>query len=118
VVGAANTAVRDEDLVRQTLQQYRSAYERLDARSAQAVWPRVDGEALQRAFEGLQSQRLTFDDCQVQVRGAVGSAVCRGSARYVTKLGNRDPRIEPRIWRFGLRKTGDEWLIDTARADR
>ncbi|HUR34918.1 MAG TPA: hypothetical protein VM032_14045, partial [Vicinamibacterales bacterium] len=33
---------RDEDLVRQTLQRYRAAYDSLDARSAQAVWPAVD----------------------------------------------------------------------------
>jgi hypothetical protein len=109
---------RDEDLVRRTLQQYRAAYESLDARSAQAVWPRVDEPALQRAFDGLQSQRLIFDDCQVQVRGNVGSAQCRGSARYVTKIGSRDPRVEPRVWTFGLRKSGDEWQIETARAER
>jgi len=109
---------RDEDLVRGTLQQYRSAYENLDARSAQAVWPRVDGVALQRAFDGLQSQRLTFDDCQVQVRGTIGSAVCHGSARYVPKVGSREPRVEPRVWTFGLRKSGEDWQIDTARAER
>jgi tetratricopeptide (TPR) repeat protein len=109
---------RDEDLVRRALQQYRSAYENLDARSAQAVWPRVDEIALQRAFDGLASQRLTFDDCQVQVSGTFGSAQCRGSARYVPKVGSREPRVEPRVWTFGLRKTGDEWQIETARAER
>jgi hypothetical protein len=109
---------RDEDLVRGVLQQYRLAYEHLDARSAQAVWPRVDGTALQRAFEELASQRLTFDACDVQVRSSTGTAVCRGSARYVPKVGSREPRVEPRVWTFALRKVGEDWRIDTARAEQ
>lgn len=109
---------RDDDLVREALQQYRLAYDQLDVRSAQAVWPSVDSAALQRAFDGLESQRLTFDDCQVQVRGASGEVVCRGSARYVPKIGSREPRVEPRIWRFGMRKSGNSWQIATARAER
>lgn len=110
--------VPDEERVRRTLQQYQRAYEALDAQSAQAVWPRVDGVALQRAFDGLSSQRLMFDNCQVQVRGTFGSAVCHGTTRYVPKVGSREPRVEPRTWTFALRKAGDEWQIDSARAER
>ena len=111
-------APRDEDLVRRTLQQYRAAYQSLDARSAQAVWPRVDEAALQRAFSGLESQRLTFDDCDVQVRGTTGLATCRGTMLYVPKVGSRDPRREPRVWTFDLRKVGENWQIDNARTAR
>jgi hypothetical protein len=120
LVAAAATVpvVRDEDLVRETLQVYRRAYESLDAQSARAVWPRVDGAALQRAFDGLESQRLMFDSCQVQVRGSSGSAICRGTTRYVPKVGSRDPRVEPRTWTFALHKSGDDWQIDSARAER
>ena len=115
---AAIPTVPEEERVRHTLQLYQHAYETLDALSAQAVWPRVDGVALQRAFDGLASQRLTFDSCQVQVRGTVGSAVCHGTARYVPKVGSREPRVEPRTWTFALRKAGEEWQIDSARAER
>lgn len=119
IVSAAIVAPRaDEELVRSTLQQYRAAYESLDAHSAQAIWPSVDEAALSRAFSGLQSQRLMFDDCQVQVRGAVGHATCRGTAVYVPRVGSRDPRREPRVWTFDLRKIGENWQIDTARAER
>ena len=109
---------RDEELVRQVLQRYQLAYDGLDARSARAVWPGVDEAALQRAFDGLQSQDLTFSDCRVDVRGNAGTAVCRGSTRYVTKIGSRDPRVESRVWNFRLRKAADEWLIESARAER
>jgi hypothetical protein len=108
----------DENLVKQTLQRYRHAYEGLDAQSAHAVWPAVNQAALARAFDGLASQAITFDQCDVQVRGAVASATCRGTARYVPKIGNRDPRVEPRVWNFGLKKDGGEWKIDSARAGR
>jgi tetratricopeptide (TPR) repeat protein len=105
-------------LVRQTLQRYRVAYDGLDAQSAQAVYPAVNQAALARAFDGLESQTLTFDACDVQLRGDAAIATCRGSARYVPKIGSREPRIEPRTWNFTLRKAGTEWKIDSARAER
>lgn len=117
-VAAAVESVDDRALVRQTLQRYRSAYEGLDAGSAQAVWPAVNQAALARAFDGLESQTLTFDACDVRVRGDAATATCRGSARYVPKIGSREPRVEPRVWNFTLHKDLDDWKIDSARAER
>jgi hypothetical protein len=108
----------DNLLVTQALQRYRTAYEGLDARSAHAVWPAVNQAALARAFDGLESQSLTFDACDVRVRGESAIATCQGSAQYVPKIGNRQPRTEPRIWNFSLRKAGADWKIDSARAER
>ncbi len=108
----------DELQVKQVLQRYRVAYEGLDAESAQAVWPAVNQVALARAFDGLESQRLTFDACNVDLQGNHAVATCHGTARYVPKIGSRQPRIEPRIWSFALRKIGAEWKIDNARAER
>ncbi|MFN7917752.1 MAG: hypothetical protein U0Q55_20565 [Vicinamibacterales bacterium] len=110
--------VRDDELARRALQQYRRGYDALDARAVQQVWPAVDTSALQRAFDGLQSQRLTFEDCQIDLRGAAATAVCRGTARYVPKVGSRDPREDARVWTFNLRKNADAWVIASARADR
>jgi tetratricopeptide (TPR) repeat protein len=117
-VSASVPAVDEAALVRQALQRYRTAYEGLDAGSAQAVWPAVDQGALARAFEGLESQTLRFDACDVQLQNEIASATCRGSASYVPKVGSREPRTEPRVWRFSLRKNGGEWQIDTARVER
>lgn len=108
----------DQMLVRQVLQRYRKAYEGLDARSAQAVWPAVNEAALARAFDGLESQSLTFDGCDVRLRGEAASATCHGSARYVPKIGSREPRVEPRVWNFTLRKAEGDWKIDSARTER
>ena len=111
-------AVDEAALVRQTLQRYRVAYDGLDAGSARAVWPAVDQDALARAFQGLESQTLTFDACDVQLQSGSANATCRGSASYVPKVGNRERRTEPRVWTFALRKTGGEWKIATARVER
>jgi hypothetical protein len=115
---SAVSVVTDDALIRQALQRYRSAYERLDAQSALAVYPAVNERALARAFDDLESQHLTFDSCEVQVHGESAAAACRGTTRYVTKVGSRDPRTESRVWNFTLRKDGTGWKIDTARAER
>jgi hypothetical protein len=36
----------------------------------------------------------------------------------VTKIGSREPRIEPLVWNFTLRKLGSDWTIENARAAR
>jgi hypothetical protein len=105
----------DQLLVNQTLQRYRLAYDELDARSAQAVWPSVNHVALARAFEALESQTLSFETCdiQLQTRGTA-TATCRGFTQYVPKIGNRDPHTESRVWSFNLRKEGNDWTIERA----
>jgi len=108
----------DEVRIKQALQRYRSAYEGLDARSARAVYPAVNEAALARAFDDLESQTLTFDACDVQLHGEGAIALCHGSARYVPKIGSREPRTEPRKWTFALRKAGTDWKIESARAER
>lgn len=107
--------VSDDRLVRDTLQRYRAAYDALDASSARAVWPSVNSAALTRAFADLSAQQLRFDDCAVQVTGAAAQATCHGSARYVPRVGSREPREEARIWQFALRKSGTQWLIESTR---
>jgi hypothetical protein len=108
----------DRVLVDQTLQRYRRAYNKLDARSAQAVYPAVNENALARAFDNLESQMLSFDSCDVDLQGRYAAVTCHGSSRYVPKIGNHEPRIESRVWSFTLRKDEDDWKIENARAAR
>lgn len=106
----------EEPRIRAVLGQYEAAYGRLDASAARAVWPTVDSRALARAFDGLESQRLVFDHCDLTVTGAKAQAACRGSATYVPRVGDRSPRTEPRQWSFQLEKVaGDRWQILGAR---
>jgi hypothetical protein len=110
--------VNDELIIRQTLERYRNAYNGLDARSAQAVYPAVNQAALARAFDGLHSQSLAFDACDMQVGGWSATATCHGSTRYVPKIGDHALHTEPRVWSFTLSKNGDDWKIENARAER
>jgi len=110
--------VNDDQLVRDALQKYRWAYQELDAASAHDIWPGVDQAALARAFDGLASQSLTFQDCAVEIEGLAATATCRGTTQYVPKVGSRVPRVEPRRWNFSLRKRGAGWQIENARAER
>lgn len=110
--------IDDKTLVEETLSRYRRAYNKLDARSAQAVYPAVNGPALARAFDGLESQSLVFDECAIDVRGGQATVTCRGTSRYVPKIGSRDTRTEPRVWDFTLRKAEGDWKIENARASR
>lgn len=108
-------AMEDERLVRQILQRYEAAYEALDARSAQGVWPAVNADALARAFADLSAQELRFDECGVDIRGNAAVATCRGFVRYVPKVGRQAPRMDSRQWTFALEKEGPRWLIASAR---
>ncbi len=104
-------AVLDERRVQATLRRYEAAYTRLDAGAAKAVWPTVDARALARAFNGLESQDLEFDQCDLEVRGVEASALCSGRATWVARVGSKTPRTEARAWAFRLRKVGDDWQI-------
>jgi hypothetical protein len=117
---AARPAIFEDDpaLIRDALQRYRRAYNALDARLAHAVYPGVDETALTHAFDGLRSQSLEFEACSVDSVGASARAVCRGLARYVTKIGSREPRSEPRVWTFRLRKDDGDWTIESAWTNR
>jgi hypothetical protein len=108
----------DESRVADVLRQYARAYGDLNASAARDIWPSVDQRALARAFESLRSQQLSLQDCQIDVHGTTANASCRGQAQYVGKVGSGEPRIEPRTWRFELRREGEAWKIAHAEARR
>ena len=108
----------EQSEIQRTLGQYRNAYQLLDAESARAVWPSVDVRALARAFDSLTSQQLAFETCHVDIVGHAATAQCRGSATYTPRVGNREPKLEPRQWTFHLRKVGDGWKIQSAQTRR
>jgi hypothetical protein len=111
--GGASPARDELSVVLGVLQRYEVAYSRLDAAAAAAVWPRVNRNALARAFEGLASQRVSLGRCDVAVNGPAARASCSGSATWEPKVGG-GRRTEPRHWDFELRKSGSAWWIERA----
>ena len=118
--GAAEASMRakmnETGEIEETLSRYADAYARLDARAARAVWPTVDQRALARAFEGLESQGIFFEHCDVAVAGVEATAACRGRAQYVPKVGSREPLVQRRQWTFKLHKADAGWQIVHAEA--
>ena len=98
-----------------TLAELRAAYSQLDAGATRAVWPSVDIDALTRAFDGLESQELRFDHCDVTVDGRRARAACTGEAIYVPRVGSPGSSAA-RAWTFELKRMRDRWLIASARA--
>jgi hypothetical protein len=106
-----------ESKVRAALSHYESAYSRLDAAAARAVWPSVDAGALGRAFDSLQSQQVSLGRCSVSlgVNRQSARASCAGTAMWTPKVGG-GARTEPRRWTFDLEVAGDRWQIVRATA--
>ena len=107
---------RDEDQIRTTLAELQAAYSQLDAGAAREVWPSVDVDALARAFDGLRSQELRFDHCDVTVDGGRARAACSGEALYVPRAGDPGTSSAARAWTFELRRIRERWMIASARA--
>jgi hypothetical protein len=117
-VAASVPASNEDRLIWETLQRYRRAYNALDARLVHAICPGLDETALAHAFERLLSQSLEFESCSLDTQQDSARAVCRGSARYVARVGSRTPRAERLVWAFRLNKSNGNWTITSAWTDR
>ena len=105
--------VDESSIVLGVLNRYERAYSSLDAEAASSVWPGVDRTALERAFDGLASQRVSLQSCDVTVEGAAAHARCAGTATWVPKVGG-GARTAVRRWDFELRKRAGAWEIERA----
>ena len=100
--------------IRTLLSRYETAYNRLDAAAATNLYPGVDRAALDRAFRGLISQRVSLGLCDITVVGDVGGASCAGKARWEPRVGG-GLQTADRYWTFNLRKGGEGWRIEQIR---
>ena len=96
--------------IRSVLLRYESAYNRLDAKAASSIWPNVNESALNRAFSGLLSQKVSLGLCDITVIGDIGGASCAGKARWEPRIGG-GLQTADRYWNFHLRKGADGWKI-------
>jgi len=109
--------VDNEGVIRSVLGRYRTAFNKLDSKAAQQVWPTVNERTLDRAFGQLVEQNLAFESCTVSIKGVIAQADCSGSTRFVPKVGSRSAQVEPRRWSFSLRKEySGQWVIQDVKA--
>ena len=105
----------DEAGVRAALSRYESAYSSLNASAAHTIYPGVDERSLERAFESLDSQRVSLGRCSISMNGARAQATCQGSATWTPKVGG-GTQHSARTWRFDLANTNGAWTITRADA--
>lgn len=108
----------DRAAVRQTLDQYVDAFERMNVAAAAEVWPSVDRRALSRAFAALKSQGMDFDSCEVDVYDMTAVARCSGSVEFVPRIGGGSTRLAQQEWRFSMRKLPAGWKIEDVAASQ
>jgi hypothetical protein len=111
---ASEMGISDEQRIAAVLKRFTEAYARLDAAAAKAVWPTVDGRALSRAFDALETQSIVFEDCKVRFADSEARAACDGELTYVPKVGRRSERTVAQRWNFVIKKHSDEWTIADA----
>jgi hypothetical protein len=109
-VSPATSAPDQRGAIRATLGRYEAAYSELDATAVQAVWPALDQRALARAFDSLASQRVSLENCSVDVDGATARANCSGTAVWTPKVGG-GLRTAARKWVFDLSQSEGSWHI-------
>jgi hypothetical protein len=114
VVPAAMSREDESAQIRSLLSRYETAYNRLDATAANDVYPSVNRAALDRAFKGLISQRVSLGLCDITVIGDVGGASCAGKARWEPRIGG-GLQTADRYWTFNLRKGNEGWRIEQIR---
>jgi hypothetical protein len=103
--------IEADSAIRDVLGRYRTAFNVLDARAASDVWPTLDQRMLNRAFDRLAEQNVSFNQCAIDVKGVLAEARCTGTIRFVPKIGNQSAQVEPRRWNFTLRKAYTGWVI-------
>ena len=75
--------------------------------------------SLAKAFSDLSSQSVSLEcDVNIEPSGTSAKASCRGTTSYVRKVGNREPRTEPRTVQFELKRDGEVWRIQKAQTGR
>jgi hypothetical protein len=111
-VPAPRSAINEAPIY-SVVEQYRHAFEALQASGVERFWPSVNAKNLQRAFDQMESQRVAFDSCTVSAPNEHRAEVaCAGSATFIPKVGNKTPRVESRQWTFHLSRLNAGWTID------
>ena len=97
--------------VRELLQQYSSAFERLDPNAVKKVQPSADVENLRNAFKEMRALAITIDEIKIlSTDSAITRAGCRVTQTMTPKAGSKKTIVVMRVIR--LRRQGTAWIID------
>jgi hypothetical protein len=95
--------------IRGVLDEYRAAFEKLNADALRAVQPGVDYENMKKIFATVTGYTVRLDVKDVVVKGDVAQARCVVTYNPVPKP---SVKIKPVPTVFHLRRSGELWLIE------
>jgi len=107
--------IPDPANVQRVVNQYARAFGALDAAQVKAVWPSADERAVRRAFDGLRSQDVAVESCDITINAPNAVATCDVATSYVPKVGSKNARRERRQWVFYLFEDNEQWAIQEVR---
>jgi hypothetical protein len=107
--------IPDPANVQRVVNQYARAFAALDAAQVKAVWPSADERAVRRAFDGLRSQDVAVESCDITINAPNAVATCDVATSYVPKVGSKNARRERRQWVFYLVEDNEQWAIQEIR---
>jgi hypothetical protein len=91
------------------LNQYRSAYERLDPAGVNRLHPTVSQSQLATVFAQYRSYTMTITDPKISIAGDEATVVGTVGTNIRPRVG--DVQSSRRETTFRLQKTGDQWTI-------
>jgi hypothetical protein len=97
--------------VQETLKQYATAFQHLDAAGVKRVHPAANEASLQSAFREMRALDVSIDDIQVLSQDSTATRVsCRVRQTLIPKAGSRKSIEVNRVIR--LRRQNNGWVID------
>jgi TPR repeat protein len=107
---AAAARQRDEQSVRNVLEQYRTAFNNLDAGALSRV---ALGAAAQVDFTVYRSYTMTLSDIAVQIDGDSAVVKCTRRIDATTKRGNERLQRPAQTATMKMRRTANSWIIES-----
>ena len=109
---AQSTAAQDDAGIRDTLKQYATALERLDADAVKKVQPSIEVESLRKAFREMRALNVTIEDIRILAADATMARVsCKVNQTLTPKAGSKQTTAVTRVMR--LRRQVGSWIIDS-----
>ena len=108
----AASAGTDETQIQRLLDEFRTAYEKLDVATIVRLWPSAPRADLARSFSQYRSYQLAISDVKIAVTGASDTAVVTGVRRVsvVPRVGTAQNSVVPTIFR--VKRSGGSWIIE------
>jgi TPR repeat protein len=107
---AAAARQNDQQSVRNVLEQYRSAYNNLDAKALSRV---ASGAAAQVDFTVYRSYTMTLSDIAVQIDGDSAVVRCTRRIDATSRRGNERLQPPPQTVTMKMRRTASSWIIES-----